>query len=596
MNSDLNLALRNAPNDAQIIADAEGRVVSWNRGAKEIFQYSISEVKGQPMEMLMPEKFHAEHKSQISQFKKTGTFKNSGRIIVMEGIKKDGQIFPAEVSLNVFEDDGEKFICGLIRDISERVELQEELNNNATLLKEIQGIANLGIWRWNVQENTVKWSDLLYDIYGLSREEFGSSYEGYLERVHPDDREIAQNTIGHALNHKVSVTFEERIIRPDGEVRYLRSWAGPALDEDGNVVRLIGACLDITERKTAENLLKKAFNEVSMLKRQLEDENYILREEIELEHNYEDLVYGSDSMRDVLHKVEQVANTDATVLIMGETGTGKELIARAIHNISSRSSRPLVKVNCAAIPKDLIESELFGHVKGAFTGATSDKIGKFELANEGTIFLDEIGELSIELQPKILRTLQEGEIEKVGGTADKKVNVRVIAATNKNLKVESDKGNFREDLYFRLNVFPIEIPPLRERIEDIPFLLEHFVNKYSKKHGKTISYISDEAMEYLQTYNWPGNIREFENLIERAIILSKEDSLFIPEVQTSSSKRLIDEKNITLDDVLRNHIKKVLRQTNWKIDGENGAAELLGLKPSTLRDRMKKLNIVRPSS
>ncbi|MGB2685282.1 MAG: sigma-54 dependent transcriptional regulator, partial [Olleya sp.] len=291
------------------------------------------------------------------------------------------------------------------------------------------------------------------------------------------------------------------------------------------------------------------------------------------------------------------APTNATVLLLGESGTGKELLARAVHNISNRNSKPLIKVNCSAIPRELIESELFGHKKGSFTGAFSDKIGKFELADGGTLFLDEIGELPLDMQPKILRFLQEGEIEVVGGLGSKKLDVRVIAATNRNLLAEIEKKQFREDLYFRLNVFPIAVPALRDRKDDIPLLVEHFVDKFGKTYEKQIKYISDDAMSQLKAYNWPGNIRELENLIERALILSNSDTLIIPGFETTNqkSKQRINSVDLNLDTVLRNHILQVLEDCKWKISGSNSASEALGLKPSTLRDKMNKLGILKPN-
>lgn len=362
---------------------------------------------------------------------------------------------------------------------------------------------------------------------------------------------------------------------------------------------------EITERKKAEDLLidaneklSKANLELNHLRKQLEQENVYLRNELDLVFNYEEMVYGSAAFSNVLTQVEKVAPTDATVLVQGESGTGKELIARALHNASFRNNKPLIKVNCAAIPRDLIESEFFGHKKGSFTGALNDKIGKFELANEGTLFLDEIGELPIDMQPKILRFLQEGEIEVVGGTALKKLDVRVIAATNRKLKKEVSKKRFREDLYFRLNVFPIIIPPLRDRIDDIPILVEHFVDKFNKAYSKKIKFIPEETMDKLNAYKWPGNIRELENLIERASILSNNETLEIPGFEStiqSSKQRIANNKDtMTLDMVQRSHILQVLVQCKWKISGPQGAAEILGMKPSTLNDKIAKLGIKKP--
>jgi DNA-binding NtrC family response regulator len=356
---------------------------------------------------------------------------------------------------------------------------------------------------------------------------------------------------------------------------------------------------EVFERKKAERevisankQLLKANNELNLLRNKLEQENVYLRNEIDLVFNYEEMVYGSEEFSIVLTEVEKVAPTNATVLLLGESGTGKELLARAIHNTSLRNNKPLIKVNCSAIPRELIESELFGHKKGSFTGAFGDKIGKFELADGGTLFLDEIGELTLDMQPKILRFLQEGEIEIVGGTQIKKLDVRVIAATNRDLKDEIEKKQFREDLYFRLNVFPIIVPPLRKRNDDVPLLVEHFVEKFNKSYGKKIKYISDEAMRKLKQYEWPGNIRELENLIERASILSTSETLIIPGFESSAQKTIsINDTDLSFDTAQRNHILQVLEKCNWKISGTNGAATILELKPSTLRDKMVKLGI-----
>ena len=371
-----------------------------------------------------------------------------------------------------------------------------------------------------------------------------------------------------------------------------------------SIVNVVSLMIESTERKLAENKLIEANDkllkvntELNKLKKELEQENVYLREEIPLVFNYEEMVYGSVAFSKVLTEVERVAVTDATVLLLGESGTGKELLARAIHNISPRKNKPLIKVNCAAIPKELIESELFGHKKGAFTGAINDKLGKFQLADGGTLFLDEIGEMPIEMQPKLLRAIQESEVEQVGGVETQKVDIRIITATNKDLKAEISNKNFREDLYFRINVFPIHVPPLRERVEDIPILIEHFVNKFSKEYSKSIKYIPETTKRNMQTYAWPGNIRELENLIERAVILSNNEMLSIPTFESSpesSEEKLISSTVFTLDEAQRAHIIKILKKTNWKIDGEDGASKLLDIKPSTLRDRMKKLGIKRP--
>lgn len=366
------------------------------------------------------------------------------------------------------------------------------------------------------------------------------------------------------------------------------------VEESGKVSFLLTTSRDITEIVQSKNELENALEEVKELKDRLEQENVYLKEEIKQANDFENMVFKSKEFRGVLKKVEQVAKTDATVLITGETGTGKELIARAIHNVSKRFEKPMIKVNTAAIPKDLIESELFGHQKGAFTGALDEKPGKFELADGGTIFLDEIGDMPMDLQVKILRVLQEGEVERLGSTKTKKIDVRIISATNKDLEKAVKEGSFREDLYFRLKVFPIEIPPLRSRPDDIPILVEHFVAKYGLKYSNPIKIIPKSVMDHLRNNHWPGNVRELENTIERAVIVSPEGKLELPEVVDSTTTHEQWEHNNALDVVMENHIRKVLKECDWKLEGEDGAAAQLKIKPSTLRDRMRKYSIKRP--
>ena len=342
-------------------------------------------------------------------------------------------------------------------------------------------------------------------------------------------------------------------------------------------------------RQTAENALE----EIRQLKDQLEAERAYLQEEIKLEFNHENIIGRSDEIKYVFYKVEQIASSDTNVLVLGETGTGKELVARAIHGLSQRKDRALVKMNCAALPSNLIESELFGHEKGAFTNAHSRRLGRFEVANGTTLFLDEIGELPLDLQPKLLQVIETGEFERLGSSETIKADVRIIAATNRNLEAEVRKGTFREDLWYRLNIFPITLPPLRARREDIPLLVHFFVDKISKRLGKSIEVVPISVMSALESYHWPGNIRELENVLERAVINSSGPKLHLVDELKQPSKDLTN-ANRSLADVERAHIIRVLEQTQWKVSGENSAAEILGLNRSTLRARMRKLDIRKP--
>lgn len=366
--------------------------------------------------------------------------------------------------------------------------------------------------------------------------------------------------------------------KDNGKPLWIKWWSRP--DPGGTYTRTM--FVDITEQVLMEQ--EKA---------RLEAQTVYLQEEIKGTHNFEELIGSSTSLKKVFKGVERVAPTDSTVLITGETGTGKELIARAIHNLSPRKDKPLVKVNCAAIPAGLIESELFGHEKGAFTGALTKKMGRFEVADKGSIFLDEIGELPLDLQSKLLRVLQEGEFERVGGTQTFKVSVRVIAATNRNLEQLSKTGQYRPDLYYRLNVFPIQLPALREREGDIPLLVQYFVHKFASNLGKKIDRIPEQMITALQRYQWPGNIRELEHAIERAVILSEGPELEPIEWLSPSDNKSDVAKTMTLEEMERQYILDVLEQTNWRVSGDKGAATILGLKPTTLEARMKKLDIER---
>jgi transcriptional regulator with GAF, ATPase, and Fis domain len=353
---------------------------------------------------------------------------------------------------------------------------------------------------------------------------------------------------------------------------------------------------DISEQALTRQKLERAMAELARSKDRLQAEAEYLREDINREHHFDEIIGKSTALVATLEKVEQAAKTDATVLLLGETGTGKELLARALHSRSNRTKMPLVKIDCATLPSGLIESELFGHEKGAFTGAQETKVGRFELADGGTVFLDEIGELPLELQAKLLRVLQEGAFLRLGAKRELKVDVRVIAATNRDLRQEMREGRFRSDLYYRLSVFSIESPPLRDRCDDIPLLASYFLSRFQATVGAKIDTIAKSSMEALVAYSWPGNIRELQNVIERSAILNSGDTLIVQEVLGDfgvGNREPAKSLTQNLEDVERSNILRALEESDWKVKGEGNAASRLGINPNTLRSRMKKLGISR---
>ncbi len=413
---------------------------------------------------------------------------------------------------------------------------------------------------------------------------------------------VAENRDTPCENCQAVMAFEdgEIHVREFQNIEPPKLWfkvvALPIKDDEGHVIYVLEATSDISDRKQAELKRDQAIKELEALKAKLEEENIYLKAEVDRARLFSDMIGTSNALRYVQTQVGQVASTDSTVLIQGETGVGKELVARAIHNQSkSRSEKPFVKVNCAAIPSNLVESELFGHERGAFTDALEPRKGRFELADTGTLFLDEISELSPNTQAKILRVLQEGEFERVGGTQTLKSDVRIIAATNRDLNAEVAEGRFRADLFYRINVYPITVPPLRKRRDDIPLLTEHFISQIGAEMGKNIDKIPKNTVNHLQAYDWPGNIRELRNVVERSLITSTGSTFQLAdssiEMRTSSPSPL--DQNVSLDDIQQQHIQNVLNETGGKINGPGGAAELLQMKPSTLRNRMKKLGIKR---
>jgi chemotaxis protein methyltransferase CheR len=450
-----------------------------------------------------------------------------------------------------------------------------------------------GIWDWDILSDTVFYSDRFKKVLGYASEEFPETVDAFRSRLHPEDADAVWSAVERHLQERVPYQIEYRLKMKSGEYRWFMARGQAIWDGKGNATRMSGSLQDITERMEAVQNLRNAFIEIKELKNRLESEKEYLQEEIKSQYNYENIIGNSDELRYTLYKVEQIAPTDTAVIILGETGTGKELIARAIHSSGPRKNRALVKVNCATLPLNLMESELFGYEKGAFSGAFARRLGRFEVADGATLFLDEIGELPLELQAKLLRVVQDGEFERLGSSRTIKVDVRIIAATNRDLEKEVSSGRFRKDLWYRLNIFPITVPPLRNRMGDIPLLVEFYVDKISRKLGKSIDSIPKSVMNALQNYQWPGNVRELENVIERAVINASENKMRLMDNLDNPQKYLTTPSE-TLETVERDHIVRVLEQTRWKVSGKNSAAEVLGLNSSTLRARMRKLGIRRP--
>ncbi len=430
------------------------------------------------------------------------------------------------------------------------------------------------------------------DFVGLSFENI-SGWK-WTASIHPEDVEAFVEKLRAAFETGEPFEGEARVRRADGEYRWMLHHSVPLRDGQGKIVRWYGSSIDIEDRKRAEDSLQKAFDEIKKLKDQLYRENIALRDEIDKSSMFEEIIGASPALKAVLARVAKVAPTDSTVFITGETGTGKELVARAIHKRSKRNSRAFVSANCAAIPAPLIASELFGHEKGAFTGALQRHLGRFELAEGGTIFLDEIGELPTETQVALLRVLQEHEFERVGGNLAIRTNVRVIAATNRDLKAAIEAGIFRSDLFYRLNVFPIAMPPLRERKEDIPMLVEYFIDRYANKTGKIIRSIDKKTLDVFQSYPWPGNIRELQNIIERSVILcdtesfSVDESWLVRESQTQPASQPLSDKLVTQE---KEMIEAALAESRGRVSGPLGAAAKLGIPPTTLESKIRSLKI-----
>jgi len=509
-------------------------------------------------------------------------------------VRPDGQLRAIRcVGVPMFENGKATRFIGTLIDVTEQEHLTLELRRRETYLTEAQRLSHTGSFGWNVSRGEIVWSEENFRILEYDRS-VKPTLELVRQRIHPEDRALYQELVERVTRDKQDFAVAHRLLTPSGVVKYLEV-VGHAVRNECDEVEFIGSVMDVTEAKRAQQALEQAVQEIRALKDQLQRENIALREEIGETSMLEEIVGESPLLKAVLARVAKVAPTDSTALITGETGTGKELIARAIHRGSLRAERPFVKVSCAAIPQSLIASELFGHEKGAFTGALHQRIGRFELAEGGTIFLDEIGELPPETQIALLRVLQEREIERVGGARPFPIDVRVIVATNRDLKAAIAANEFRSDLFYRINVFPIEMPPLRDRKEDIPMLVKYFIDRYGRKAGKHIESVSNKTLEALQSYPWPGNIRELQNVVERSVIVCDTENFSVDESWLSAETLPLQSANSALPERVsaeeRAVIEEALSQTRGRVSGPHGAAAKLRVPPSTLESRIKALKI-----
>jgi len=485
---------------------------------------------------------------------------------------------------------GMRLIADVFANALARQDADRALQDSEERMRLAAAAAQIGLWVWDIPRDAIWASERARALYDI-QPDAPLNFQQFMACVYPEDRPRVTDAVQNAVRHGGDYREEYRVVYPDGTTRWLYALGSCRLNGRGQPTRMMGASLDITERRDHETRLRNALEEVRRLQEQLQQEIVYLRQEVKTNQSHARIVGQSPAICRVLTQVEQVAPMSSSVLLLGETGVGKELFATAIHELSPRCNHPMVRVNCAAIPAALIESELFGREKGAYTGALARQIGRFEVANGSTILLDEISELPPESQAKLLRVLQEKEFQRLGSPRLIKVDVRVIAATNRDLAKAVAEGHFREDLYYRLNVFPITVPPLRERRDDIPLLVWTFVEEFSKAMGKSVEAIAKSSLQALQHYPWPGNVRELRNVIERAMILASGATLKIDvpgAVAVSVSPGLA-----TLAEVEREHIQRVLESTGGRIRGAGGAAEILDLKPTTLESRMAKLGLRR---
>jgi len=559
-------------------ATVEGGIVEANQAFLQMLQYSREDLVAGRLRWadLTPTEWRERDERSMAEFLATGVF----QVYEKEYFRKDGSRVPVLIGGARFESANQGVV--FVLDLSEQKRAEERIREQEMEFRQILDLAPEIIAVYGPKRERLYANHVMLDYIGLSLEEWQRSADHNVG-AHPDDNERIDVLFGRAVARACADELELRLRKRDGGYRWFLARFFPLRDEQGQITRWYVTATDIEERKQAEDRLRQ--------------ENVALREEIDKASMFEEIVGTSRPLKAVLSRIAKVAPTDSTVLITGETGTGKELIARAIHRRSRRSSRAFVSVNCAAIPRDLIASELFGHEKGSFTGALQRRVGRFELAEGGTIFLDEIGELPTETQIALLRVLQEREFDRVGGNHPIRADVRVIAATNRNLEASIAAGSFRGDLFYRINVFPIEIPPLRERKDDIPMLAEYFIDRYARKAGKNIKRVNKKTLELFQSYPWPGNIRELQNIIERSVILCETEIFSIdenwlpqPPPLTAGSKQPVELPQTLLAQE-KEMIESALKDTRGRVSGATGAAVKLGIPRSTLESKIRSLSI-----
>jgi PAS domain S-box-containing protein len=583
----------------QVALDKEGHFLDASDTWLERLGYAREEITGlRPHDLATPESAALVEKEYLPLLRRTGRLEN----VAFDLVTKSGERVDCLANAVTERSESGDFL----RTVAAYTEVNREIRLEQQY-RDLYRATPAMLYTIDAKGRILHVSNRWLKRFGYRREDvIGRPITDFMT---PDRRAtLPQQRLEDVIAHGALNNEPREFITKDGEIVEVLISSAEERDEDGKVRALFVAIKDVTERNQAERKLRAAFEENARLREELERERDYLREEVQISMNFGRVIGESPALKKMLARVEAVAQTDASVLIQGESGVGKELVAHVIHAHSPRGEGPLVKVNCASIPDELFESEFFGHVKGAFTGAHRDRVGRFELADGGTIFLDEIGEIPLSLQSKLLRVLQESEYERVGDEKTRSVDVRVIAATNRDLDQLVAEGRFREDLYYRLSVFPIQVPPLRERGADVVQLASHFLERTCQDFGHRPLTLSRQQASLLKQYNWPGNIRELKNVIERAVILSQGKVLRLdlamanilePELDTAddeaggeATRRILTEDEIQA--LTRKNMLTALGVTGWRVSGPKGAAKLLGLKPTTLADRMKKLGISRP--